>query len=284
MIAFASSLDQAGPLTRDVTDAALLFRHMVGHDDRDATSVAFPEEIRLPTRAAPGRDPSRRPRGPDGRGRRAGRHGALRGHPGRGARPGRDRRARRAPARRLRAERLLRARPGRGVVEPRALRRRALRPAPRGRRPADDVHQDAPRRLRRRGQAARPDRDLRALQRLLRRLLRPRPARAHEDRRRLPRGVRAGRLRRHADQSRRRLRAGRQDRRPAGHVPQRLLHGPDAAGRDPRDLDPVRAERGAARRLPARQPGVQRESPPRRRLRARAGDRLRQLAARARPA
>ena len=30
MIAFASSLDQAGPLTRDVTDAALLFRHMVG--------------------------------------------------------------------------------------------------------------------------------------------------------------------------------------------------------------------------------------------------------------
>ena len=32
MIAFASSLDQAGPLTRDVTDAALLFRHMVGKD------------------------------------------------------------------------------------------------------------------------------------------------------------------------------------------------------------------------------------------------------------
>ena len=30
MIAFASSLDQAGPLTRDVTDAALLLGHMVG--------------------------------------------------------------------------------------------------------------------------------------------------------------------------------------------------------------------------------------------------------------
>ena len=42
MIAFASSLDQAGPLTRDVTDAALLFRHMVGHDDRDSTSLALP--------------------------------------------------------------------------------------------------------------------------------------------------------------------------------------------------------------------------------------------------
>jgi aspartyl-tRNA(Asn)/glutamyl-tRNA(Gln) amidotransferase subunit A len=49
MIAFASSLDQAGPLTRDVTDAALLFRHMVGRDDRDATSIPFPEEVRLPT-------------------------------------------------------------------------------------------------------------------------------------------------------------------------------------------------------------------------------------------
>jgi aspartyl-tRNA(Asn)/glutamyl-tRNA(Gln) amidotransferase subunit A len=49
MIAFASSLDQAGPLTRDVTDAALLFRHMTGRDDRDATSVGSPEEIRLPT-------------------------------------------------------------------------------------------------------------------------------------------------------------------------------------------------------------------------------------------
>src|SRR6185369_2293322 len=49
MIAFASSLDQAGPLTRDVTDAALLFGHMVGQDDRDSTSVAFPEEVVLPT-------------------------------------------------------------------------------------------------------------------------------------------------------------------------------------------------------------------------------------------
>jgi aspartyl-tRNA(Asn)/glutamyl-tRNA(Gln) amidotransferase subunit A len=50
MIAFASSLDQAGPLTRDVTDAALLLRHMVGQDHRDSTSVAFPEAIEAPTR------------------------------------------------------------------------------------------------------------------------------------------------------------------------------------------------------------------------------------------
>jgi aspartyl-tRNA(Asn)/glutamyl-tRNA(Gln) amidotransferase subunit A len=48
MIAFASSLDQAGPLTRNVTDAALLLRHMVGHDHRDSTSLAFPGEIEAP--------------------------------------------------------------------------------------------------------------------------------------------------------------------------------------------------------------------------------------------
>ena len=39
MIAFASSLDQAGPLTRNVSDAGLLLRHMTGHDACDATSL-----------------------------------------------------------------------------------------------------------------------------------------------------------------------------------------------------------------------------------------------------
>jgi aspartyl-tRNA(Asn)/glutamyl-tRNA(Gln) amidotransferase subunit A len=49
MIAFASSLDQAGPLTRDVTDAALLFKHMVGCDPCDATSLEFPHALVLPS-------------------------------------------------------------------------------------------------------------------------------------------------------------------------------------------------------------------------------------------
>jgi aspartyl-tRNA(Asn)/glutamyl-tRNA(Gln) amidotransferase subunit A len=48
MIAFASSLDQAGPLTRDVTDAALLLGRMVGRDPCDSTSLDFPGKIELP--------------------------------------------------------------------------------------------------------------------------------------------------------------------------------------------------------------------------------------------
>jgi aspartyl-tRNA(Asn)/glutamyl-tRNA(Gln) amidotransferase subunit A len=49
MIAFASSLDQAGPLTRDVTDCALLFGAMVGQDPCDSTSLQFPEPVGVPT-------------------------------------------------------------------------------------------------------------------------------------------------------------------------------------------------------------------------------------------
>jgi aspartyl-tRNA(Asn)/glutamyl-tRNA(Gln) amidotransferase subunit A len=49
MIAFASSLDQAGPLTRDVTDCALLYRHMTGDDPLDSTSLAFPGEASMPS-------------------------------------------------------------------------------------------------------------------------------------------------------------------------------------------------------------------------------------------
>jgi aspartyl-tRNA(Asn)/glutamyl-tRNA(Gln) amidotransferase subunit A len=49
MIAFASSLDQAGPFTRDVTDAALLLSAMVGPDPCDSTSIGLPEDVVLPS-------------------------------------------------------------------------------------------------------------------------------------------------------------------------------------------------------------------------------------------
>ena len=42
VVAFASSLDQAGPITRTVRDSAILLRHMAGFDPRDSTSVDCP--------------------------------------------------------------------------------------------------------------------------------------------------------------------------------------------------------------------------------------------------
>ena len=143
MIAFASSLDQAGPLTRDVTDAALLFCDTWSGSDRyDSTSLAVPGEVVLPSARGP------------------------RGHPARGAggaarRRGRDRPGVRAsfdaalalaeklgasvqPCTLPHAPHALSAyyiiAPGRGLGKPGAVRRRPLRPAGRwGRRSDDDV-------------------------------------------------------------------------------------------------------------------------------------------------
>ncbi|MET0304967.1 MAG: Asp-tRNA(Asn)/Glu-tRNA(Gln) amidotransferase subunit GatA [Solirubrobacterales bacterium] len=50
MIAFASSLDQCGPLTRDVTDAALLLEAMQGRDPCDSTSVGIEGGVEAPSR------------------------------------------------------------------------------------------------------------------------------------------------------------------------------------------------------------------------------------------
>jgi aspartyl-tRNA(Asn)/glutamyl-tRNA(Gln) amidotransferase subunit A len=49
LVAFASSLDQVGPFSRTVRDSALLLSHMVGRDPMDATSLDWPEPIRLPS-------------------------------------------------------------------------------------------------------------------------------------------------------------------------------------------------------------------------------------------
>ena len=40
LIAFASSLDQIGPLTKDVTDCAMVLNAIAGHDPRDSTSIS----------------------------------------------------------------------------------------------------------------------------------------------------------------------------------------------------------------------------------------------------
>ncbi|WP_204115714.1 Asp-tRNA(Asn)/Glu-tRNA(Gln) amidotransferase subunit GatA [Shimia biformata] len=42
IIAFASSLDQAGPMTKNVRDAAIMLEAMCGHDPKDSTSADLP--------------------------------------------------------------------------------------------------------------------------------------------------------------------------------------------------------------------------------------------------
>ncbi len=49
MIAFASSLDQCGPLTRTVADAALMLAAMEGGDPRDTTSTGIEGGVRMPS-------------------------------------------------------------------------------------------------------------------------------------------------------------------------------------------------------------------------------------------
>ena len=51
LIAFASSLDQIGPMTRDVVDGALLLQAIAGHDPRDSTSSSRPVPDYLATLA-----------------------------------------------------------------------------------------------------------------------------------------------------------------------------------------------------------------------------------------
>ncbi len=130
IVAFASSLDQAGPIARTVRDSAILMRSMAGHDPKDTTSVdravpdyeaaigksvkgmkiGIPKEYRLDGMPAGNRKALDRGRGlAEGGRRRTGRRVAA--------------------AHQIRAAGLLHRRAGRSLVQPRALRRRALRPA-----------------------------------------------------------------------------------------------------------------------------------------------------------
>lgn len=44
LIAYASSLDQIGPITKDVTDSAILLNLIAGHDTKDTTSIDMPKK------------------------------------------------------------------------------------------------------------------------------------------------------------------------------------------------------------------------------------------------
>jgi aspartyl-tRNA(Asn)/glutamyl-tRNA(Gln) amidotransferase subunit A len=50
IVAFASSLDQVGPVARTVRDCALLYRTIAGRDPCDSTTVELPEPVELPER------------------------------------------------------------------------------------------------------------------------------------------------------------------------------------------------------------------------------------------
>ena len=101
---------------------------MVGEDPCDSTSLAFPEPVGLPSATDLRGHAPRRARGAVRRGHRARRARHVPGDAR--ARQGPRRRDRRhhAPARPARARRLLPDRAGRGVGQPRPLRRRPLRP------------------------------------------------------------------------------------------------------------------------------------------------------------
>jgi len=43
LVAYASSLDQIGPITKDVKDCAMLLNLLVGHDEKDTTSLNIPK-------------------------------------------------------------------------------------------------------------------------------------------------------------------------------------------------------------------------------------------------
>ena len=229
LVAFASSLDQIGPLTRDVTDCAIVLNAIAGGDPRDSTSI--PMEPPDYTAALTG----------DVRGLRV---GVPREYYAEGIDPAVADTLRQAlakleslgavveetslPHTALRAGGLLHPGAIGGVGKPGPLRRREVRLLGAGRgRHVGGHGADQAAGLRAGGEAANHARHLRPLGRLLRRLL-PQGAEganAHRPRvpRRLPEVRRAG----HAHLAHGRVPAGRQGGGPGADVPQRRLHHTD---------------------------------------------------------
>jgi len=122
IVAFASSLDQAGPMTKDVRDAAIMLRAMCSHDPKDSTSadIPVPDFEAMLTGDIKGKVigiPARIPHG-----RHARRDRKAVGRRDRHAESGRRGNPRHITAtHEIRAARLLRHRPRRGVIQPRAV-------------------------------------------------------------------------------------------------------------------------------------------------------------------
>ena len=277
IVAFASSLDQIGPVAKTVRDVALLYSIIAGRDANDSTTVELPGGRRAADDGEPRRRAHRDPEaGVGSRGHRARRPRLVRGRDrDRPLARRRDRRVRPAALLRLRDGLLLPDRSCRGVLQPRPLRRRPLRPPCRRADLPRDGRADARRRVRRRAEAPDHARHLRALGRLLRRLLRPGAARAHAADSRASRGARAVRRHRDADLADGRVPDRRPRRRPARDV--RLRRDDDSVvpRRASRPEHPLRPLRGAAGRPAADRLAVRRERALPGRSRARAGDRLR---------
>ncbi len=283
MVAFASSLDQCGPLTRDVTDAALMLSVMQGRDRHDSTSVGIEGGVEQP-----------------GREDLAGlRIGVARdfSHHAEGVEPGVAESFERTLALigelggELTEVELPHAEHGISayyVIAPaeasaNLARYDGVRYGSRADGDADLVGMYE--RTRARGFGAEVKRRIMLGTYALSSgyydaYYGTRAEGPDEDRRGLRGGVRALRPDRDPDLALGRVRARRADRGPAGDVPLRLLHRADVARRDPGDLDPERARRAAGRREPAsgrppdRGAGVRRVEAARRRPRARTRHRV----------
>ena len=194
LVALANSLDQAGPVTRTVLDAALLHEVIGGHDPLDSTSIDEPvPDARRRRPAGRERRPDRRP---DRRGQASSAARATRPACWPGSRSRSSCWSRPAPrSSRCRCPSFVHALATYYLILPaeassnlakfdamryglRVLPEGVEAPVGRGRHARDPR-----RRLRRRGEAPDHPRHLRAVQRLLRRLLRPGAEGAHADHR-----------------------------------------------------------------------------------------------------